>query len=327
MTNIQNPLNKIIESQVAWADRHGVPYDDSNMCRTVDDNIFMSLDPDTAAEFGEGAGSELGTSDAPGSMASLRSSSALAVNVFDPWRGRNLAPLASLFAANRFSNRIRFEVQFPTSLRGIPPHLDVVIDEEGHIPLAIESKYTEIYSPAHNDFRDSYFERPGLWDGFGYVHELEMGIAEGSVQFEHLGAAQLIKHALGLQHAYGPMGFRLLYLYYVWPSEIAEAHSEEVDRFAEIAQMDLEFAPMTYQKLFDRLKTVEEHRPGYMSYLGDRYFSSVVDAGRPDHQTTSSLRKPETMRGRAPSMPSSRSRVAARRWCVQRDLAIRRERW
>lgn len=274
MANTENPLAEIIASQVMWADRRDIPHNDSNMCRTLADNLFVAMDAASTVEFGDGAGSELGTIDAPGSMASLRSSSALAVNVFEAWRGKDLAPLASLFAADRYSNRLRFEVQFPTGLRGIPPHLDVVLDREDGLPLAVESKFTEIYSPAHNEFRDSYFEKPGLWDGFDNVCGLAAAIADGSVQFEHFGAAQLIKHALGLKNAHGPMGFRLLYLYYEWPSEIADAHSKEVDRFAEIAQLDFEFAAMTYQELFERLETIEEPRPGYMEYLGDRYFAS-----------------------------------------------------
>lgn len=273
MANTQNPIDEIIGSQVAWADRHGVPHNSSNMCETVADNLFIPLGIDAAAEFGDGAGSELGTSDAPGSMASLRSSSALAVNVFDPWRGRDVAQLSSLFVADRLANHIRFEVQYPTGLRGIPPHLDVVIDKPGGIPLAIESKFTEVYSPARNDFRHSYFDKPGLWDGFDQVHEMASAIADGSVQFEYLGAAQLIKHALGLKNAYGPMGFRLLYLYYERCSEIADAHEAETDRFAKIAQQDMEFAAMTYQELFERLKTVKEPLPGYMEYLGERYFT------------------------------------------------------
>ena len=228
---MQNPLAEIIASQIAWADRQRIPHNDSNMCRTVTDNLFIAMDTASAVEFGDGAGSELGTVDAPGSMASLRSSSALAVNAFDAWRGSDLAPLAPLFAAERYSDRLRFEVQFPTGLRGIPPHLDVVIDREGGIPLANESKFTEIYSPAHNDFRDSYFEKPGLWDGFDHVRELASAIADGSVLFEHLGAAQLIKHALGLKNAHGPRGFRLLYLWYDWPGEIGGGHF--VDGFDE----------------------------------------------------------------------------------------------
>ena len=115
-------------------------------------------------------------------------------------------------------------MQYPTGLGGVPPHLDVVIDRPGGAPLAIESKFTEVYSPAHNDFRPSYFEAPGLWDGFERTERLAVAIADGSTQFKHLGAAQLIKHALGLKHAHGPRGFRLLYLWYDWPGEIADAH-------------------------------------------------------------------------------------------------------
>ncbi len=149
MKSTQNALNGIIECQVEWADRLDIPYEDPNMCRTLEDNLFLPLDPDTTLEFGEGAGSELGTSEAPGSMASLRSSSALAVNVFAPWRGTAIAPLSSLIAADRSARRLRLEAQYPTGLRGIPPHLDVVIDRPGGIPLAIESKFTEVYSPTH----------------------------------------------------------------------------------------------------------------------------------------------------------------------------------
>ena len=112
------------------------------------------------------------------------------------------------------ADRLRFEVQYPTGLGGVFPHLDVVIDRQGGVPLAIESKFTEVYSPARNEFRPSYFEKPGFWEGFEQTEKLAQGIADGSERFEYLGAAQLVKHALGLKHAFGPEGFRLLYLWY-----------------------------------------------------------------------------------------------------------------
>ncbi len=265
-------LNEIIANQVVWAESGGVPLDRSNRCRTTEDNLFMPLNPGSVEEFGEGAGNELGTADAPGSMASVRSSSALAVNVFDAWRNTDLAPLASLLAADPAPTRLRFEVQYPTGLGGVPPHLDVVIDRPEGAPLAIESKFTEVYSPAHNDFRPSYFEAPGLWDGFARTERLAEAIADESVQFRHLGAAQLVKHALGLKNAAGPKGFRLLYLWYEWPGEIADAHRSEIEGFAEIIGEDFDFAALTYQELFEGLRGVPEPRPGYLAYLKDRYF-------------------------------------------------------
>ena len=266
-------LKRIIASQTAWATRNGVPFDASSRCASVEDNLHMPLNEDTAEEFGGGAGDELGTPEAPGSMASLRSSSALAVNVFDAWRGRDLSPLAPLLGASEAADRVRFEVTYPTGLRGIPPHLDVVIDHPDGSPVAIESKFTEIYTPAHNDFRPSYFADPDLWIGFERTQDFALGIADGTERFEHLGAAQLIKHALGLAHAHGPNGFRLVYLWYEWPGEAAETHKREVERFAESIGGDFDFAAMTYQELFGDLRDLPEPGPGHTAYLADRYFS------------------------------------------------------
>jgi hypothetical protein len=130
-----------------------------------------------------------------------------------------------------------------------------------------------VYSPAHNQFRPSYFEKPMLWEGFEQTEKLAQGIADGSERFESLGAAQLIKHALGLKNAFGPEGFRLLYLWYEWPGEIAGVHRAEIRRFAEAVGGDFDFAALTYQELFDGLRQIPEPRPGYVAYLEDRYFS------------------------------------------------------
>ena len=72
---MSNELNEIITSQAEWAESRGIPFDKSKRCGTFGQNLFMPLTPGSVEEFGEGAGNELGTSDAPGSMASLRSCS------------------------------------------------------------------------------------------------------------------------------------------------------------------------------------------------------------------------------------------------------------
>lgn len=263
---------RIIRSQVDWAQRHGIDFDRSSVCATLEDNLFIPLRPETEAEFSRGAGDELGRPDSPGSMASLRSSAALAVNVFDPWRGTDLGPLTELIAADRWADRLRFEVTYPTGLKGIPPHLDVVIDQKGHIPVAIESKFTEVYSPAKNEFRSSYFEDPRLWDDMTRTRQLAEGIGTGAEQFDTLGAAQLIKHLLGLKREYGVGRFRLLYVWYEWPGDIAERHYSELERFSEAIDDEMDFFALTYQRLYERLGTAEEPQPGYCAYLEDRYF-------------------------------------------------------
>ncbi len=275
-----SPLDEIINGQAEWATRHGILFDSSYRCRTVADNLFVRLSCETSDEFRDGAGSELGTVDAVGSMASLRSSSALAVNVFEPWRAADIAPLGALLGVDRSAQWVRFEVRYPTGLGGLPPHLDVVIGSHEAGPVAIESKFTETYTPAHNGFRPSYFESASLWDGFEQTRRLALEIAAGTEGFRYLGAAQLIKHALGLKYAYGPQGFRLVYLWYEWPSEIADLHNDEVNRFSEMIGSEFDFVALTYQRLFDDLSGIPEPQMGHAAYLRDRYFSTSEAAAR-----------------------------------------------
>jgi hypothetical protein len=235
---------------------------------SLDDNLFVPLHPDTHREFEEGAGNELA-----GDLRSLRSSAGLACNVFDYWRSHPSEPLAQACGVEGSSCRVSFERKFPTGLGGTPPHLDVVLETEKGPPTAIESKFSELYGPAHNDFRESYFAREAVWGGLPRSLDLARRIRGGHASFQALGAAQLLKHALGLKHAHGPGGFRLLYLWYEVPGETAMLHRREVDEFARQVADDFVFASLTYQELFPRLQeTAADHRE-YVDYLGARYFS------------------------------------------------------
>jgi len=148
-----------IEQQRRWAIGTGRGLnEETDRFRDTADALFRRcLDPNTAAELAAGAGGELDR------LASLRSSAALAVNVFGPWRS-DPGPIASVLGGDPGSSRLRFEAVFPTGLPGTPPHLDVVIDG-GTTRLAVESKFLEPYSPASNEFRPSYFSTGQVWDG------------------------------------------------------------------------------------------------------------------------------------------------------------------
>ena len=80
-------------------------------------------------------------------MSSLRSSSALSYNVFAPWLGHDLSPLARALATSLVDQTLQFERQFPHGLQSTPPNIDVVLDNQQPRPLGIESKFTELYGP------------------------------------------------------------------------------------------------------------------------------------------------------------------------------------
>ena len=268
----QNAIAGIVQGQREWAERADIVVDRANRCPSVEANLFRGIGPETRAEFAAGAGEELGNQAVLGSMSSLRSSSALAVNVFEPWRGHDLSVLSSAFGDATYTS-LRFEARFPTGLGGTPPHLDVLLSGSSTIPLGIECKFAEIYTPPSNVFRESYFARDGLWDGLPSTRKMAERLTNGGLRFEHLGAAQLIKHALGLKAAFEVNGFSLLYLWFAWPCAETERHLREVEAFTDAIDGEFGFTSMTYQELFGKLVSLPEPQSGYLEYLRDRYFA------------------------------------------------------
>jgi hypothetical protein len=91
-------------------------------------------------------------------------------------------------------------------------------------------------------------------------------------EFECLDVPQLIKHTLGLKCSY-PRGFSLLCLWYKVNSEEATQHEQEVADFQKRIDRELDFRTMTYQNLFNRIKSISDVDPAYIEYLEQRYFS------------------------------------------------------
>lgn len=235
---------------------------------SLDDALFIPLDPESRQEYADGAGGELKR------IHSLRSSSALVYNLFAPWKP-DPTPLASLLGGSGSYTKLNFERQYPTGVSSRHPHLDVVISndlENGTLPIAVESKFLEIYDqPKPAKFSRRYLEADELWTGLPNLRSLGETLAGRPATFQRLAAAQLVKHTLGLAREYGHVGFKLVYLWYDFFGENANTHRSEVEHFAEIAASDISFTAMTYQRLFEKLTNLEEPGSGYFRYLAGRY--------------------------------------------------------
>jgi Restriction Endonuclease associating with ARP len=269
---LSSTLDQIIEGQCAWARRRDLAVDDKGRV-SLDANLFQALHEDTRKEFEKGAGNELGKDGKPGDMQSLRSSAALACNVFDYWRGRALSPLLNACGADWRSFSVKFEQPFPTGLQGTAPHLDVLLGGPSAVPTAIESKFAEIYQRSHGDSAESYLKTIEIWTGLEHCRDLASQISKERDCFIHLGAAQLLKHALGLQRAHGPRGYRLLYLWYELDGPEAKQHREEIATFRDAIGNDVRFEALTYQDLFEGLEREAPEHEEYLDYLRDRYFA------------------------------------------------------
>lgn len=263
-----------IEGQAEWAARRGLALNRNGTgLANREAGIFDGLHSDTRDQLAEGAGDELRR------IHSLRSSTALAINVFQSWRTQP-RPLGKLFGAQDV-REIAFEQQQPIWPRTddsdtTSPHLDVLLTGTGPT-VAIESKFLELYTEATNSFRRSYFPTDDLdsplWAGLPDCRRLAERIARREEVFSWLGVGQLLKHALGLSKNQ-PNGFRLVLAWYRMEGPTADAIEEEIGRFSRAVSFELDFTAISYQELVPRiraLRRVPEPATGYYEYLQDRY--------------------------------------------------------
>ena len=270
------PLKSLIADQARWANRRW-PGHSSVRAPSLRANLFTRMSRDIQCQFERGSGGELGTDRKPGKMSSLRSSSALSYNVFAPWLGHDLLPLARALGTSLVDQTLQFERQFPHGLQSTPPNLDVVLDNQQPRPLGLESKFTEPYGTksAHPPLDEKYFaDRRERWleRGLSSCQELAQSLGR-SVTFHRLGAGQLLKHILGLAWTTNARP-RLMYLWFDTGCAEAVAHELELDRFRKLIDTSIEFTSLTYQQLFTDLRRVQEPVRGYHSYLWSRYFAA-----------------------------------------------------
>ena len=269
--------NYIAYCQLKWAIQQKIPLE--GYTKGVKDNIFNNeLHPETKKEYERGKGHELDGKRAH--MKALHSSSALVVNVFDYWRRQNrIQDIARCCGAEGIINGMEFEKTHP--IKGVnrtPPHLD--IEFTGHIPLAIESKFTETYHrKTRRDNKDThidvYLEHRDIWNGIPKIKALAESISQQSgarTDFEYLDVPQLIKHVLGLMCSFHGR-FSLLYLWYKIDSNEAKQHEEELTRFTISIKDEISFQTMTYQDLFNKIRHLTDADSAYLKYLERRYFS------------------------------------------------------
>ena len=277
---LMTPLSYILTRQRSWAERHRKPLSKDYLL-SLNDNLFAPLSEATVAEFSEADGNELRPRmGAPAKMRALRSSSALAVNVFQYWRIRDLRTLCKACRIpSAGADSLRFEALSPIAVsvdrRVFPrdPNIDVVFNYSGTRlrQVAIESKFAEAYD-SHEGIRPAYLHHKALWEALPNCLRLAERTASPGSNFG-IDYAQLLKHVLGLKNGCGIGRFWLVYAWYATPSVATAMHQEQLDEFQEILAADgIRFCSITYQDIIGRLISTAgpEHR-AYVSYLVERY--------------------------------------------------------
>jgi hypothetical protein len=148
-----------------------------------------------------------------------------------------------------------FEKELPTGLQGIPPNLDVFL-ENHDCCIAIESKLLETLSLKKPHFSTSYGKKelphcePQWWNLIESAPEAKTG---------YLDTAQLVKHYLGLVYHLkkDKIDRKPVLLYLYWKPENAteireyQKHDQEVEEFKNgVAESSVKFISMSYPELW-----------------------------------------------------------------------------
>jgi hypothetical protein len=268
----------LLRAQRRWADACGVRYDARGCVRDLADNLRVPLVGAALAEVERGSELEPGAK-RPARLYSLGSSAALVVNVFDYWRGRDLAPLLrALGVAASASATLKLEEPLPTGLPGDAPMTDATLDLADGTRVAIESKYGEwlVRRPRNKRvLKDKYFPpgTEGVWAAarLPKCQALAEDLQSGRERLKYLHAAQLLKHALGLAKS-GYERSVLVYLYYDWPVREAAAHRAELENVGARLAGEIDLRVLTHQSLFGSLRESAGVDSSYVAYLAQRYF-------------------------------------------------------
>jgi len=220
----------------------------------------------------------------PPKFLAAHSSTALAVNVFGPYKK---APSTVRMPWGGPFTSLDFERKCPHGVgKGKPPNLDVLLEGSGGV-VAIESKCLEPIGDHKAEFKPVYdADLKGARRETPWFRELKRLTANASA-YNRLNAAQLVKHALGLAFSFPDRSTTLAYLF--WEPSNAEEHPlfsehrSELDRFAAaVAGGGPAFVWMSYPELWNRwdgLQGAPELR-AHVSHLRKRYDFAVDQAVR-----------------------------------------------
>ena len=266
MNNILNTCKSAIRHQ--YLKRHAFPVSDKGYVSCLENNLLpsMKLSADVYRELEGGSGNELQEK-----FKALHSSSALTVNAFAKWKS-NTTDLF-LCGKNGFKS-LTFEKKCPTGLGGTPPNLDVFLDND-HLLIAVESKFLEYLTPKKGFFSASY-TRDNLPQSEEACWYLIDRIKEQPKQ--HLDAAQLIKHYIGLRNLPLARGKEIVLLYLFWEPknwkdfEVFHRHRGEISDFASyFDELSVKFIYQSYSELWDEWEQHYENTT-HVRELRERYY-------------------------------------------------------
>lgn len=242
------------------------PLDARGYAPSAEQNLLPGVRlADLQPDYAQGSGSELA-----GKFRAAHSSSALAANTFGPWRTN---PHNLILLGHTGFTSLQFEKKCPTGLGGIPPNLDLLVENSNTV-IGVESKFLEILTPKPPHFSNSY-RRENLPQMEECWARLLDDLKRSPPQY--LDAAQLVRHYLGLRNQPEFKAKKILLLYLFWePENWADfpeyrQHRAEIAAFQNAVQdSEVTFVWSTYPDLWNQWDALG-FAPDHLRELRKRY--------------------------------------------------------
>jgi hypothetical protein len=216
----------------------------------------------------------------PARYKAVHSSSALSCNLFHYWRriGRPDIVAKACGLTDRNVQGLAFEQHLPIDKKfRFTPNLDALFTySKGAVRrIGVECKFCEAFSTrALLGLKEQYLETglDDLWSGMPHVHALARELSPANKRYDHLDAAQLVKHVLGLRRC-SDSACRLLYLHYDMPGSAGAKHAAEIADFIDVTRQDgIVVTAATYQDvLLGLARTQRSDHAAYVDYMVERY--------------------------------------------------------
>ena len=222
------------------------------MTKAVEDALLPGLPVELiCAAYANAPGNELES----GKFTSPESSAALAANTFGLFLDRP-GDLPQLPGTERWgwpalSVRLEAMMRFPWR-GGRHPWLDALVETPAAL-IGIESKRYEPFRAKQSATLSEAYWRPVWGNAMTSFERVRDGLRARTLAFQHLDAAQLVKHAFGLRtavHRESQFQGKRPFLYYLYaepkswpdgrpvPAAHVKAHRSEIGRFAEAVSGD-----------------------------------------------------------------------------------------
>lgn len=267
----------ILESQLRWARRAGLEFDEAACVAEASEQLLCPLSPESrreleAAHPGSTAGSTGGNRKA-GALDALDSTLVLLCSLIEPVRSLGVDLLDRALGGRGKTSEVRLcDRLCDHGQGGDAGALESELALGGDHPVYVLARFREPWAapdrrrPADPDAGGAGFE------GLAGCRGLALDLRANPRRFARLEVARILEAIRTLTRRHGRRGFRLVHLWYDGPGPEPREYARELDRLRMRVGGDVEWEALTWRSLFDRLRGAGPYDDGYARRVEDRYF-------------------------------------------------------